>query len=235
MCNSLLNSYEACKAALFENIDEKYDAFNRPIVNSEYKTIGVRTPIVKKLAKSVPFECRDRVMSGFFSDAEPIYETVLFAGCLAARKGDYEITRTYLKRLIPMFGSWAHVDCVVPCLDWVDKDVFLRDFAYLLRSQRQYEVRTYVIFLFDCLQDDRIDFVLDTVKNLQFGEYYVDMAAAWLLAECLVKYYGKTIGFFQGVTFPDFVHNKALQKARESYRISPETKAYLNTLKRKRR
>ncbi|MCH5164932.1 MAG: DNA alkylation repair protein [Clostridiales bacterium] len=227
----MYETYEECRAALFAGIDEKYNEFNNPIVNTTYKTYGVRTPVIKKLAKSVPISARDNVLNGFFNDSDPSYETVLFAGILATRKGDYEKTREYLKRLIPLFGSWAHVDCVISCLDWVDKDSFLRDFEYLLSQDGQYEVRSYIIFLFDCLTADRIDFVLDTLQKIEYGEYYVDMAAAWLLAECLVKFYDKTLPLFTNVIFPSFVHNKAIQKARESYRIPLETKNYLNTLK----
>ena len=157
----------------------------------------------------------------------------MLCGIVCAGKGDYAQTRDYLKRIIPLFGSWAHPDCVIPSLNWVDKDEFLRDFAYLLDCNGQYEVRSYIIFLFDCLTADRIDFVINTLKAVRYGDYYVDMAAAWLLAECLVKFYDKTLPLFQTPVFPRFVHNKAIQKARESYRVSPESKAYLNSLKLK--
>lgn len=227
----MIDTYEQVKAELIKNTDDNYKAFNEPIVNSEYPTLGVRTPIIKKLAKYVPLSARDGVLNDFFADTDKVYDTVLFAGCLAARKGDYAVTREYMKKLIPLFGSWAHVDCVIPCLKWVDKDAFLRDFAYLLSCDGQYEIRTYIIYMFECLTDDRIDFVLNTLRTVRYGEYYVDMAAAWLLAECLVKHYEKTLPLFTERTFPTFVHNKAIQKARESFRIPPETKSYLNTLK----
>jgi len=226
-----MQTYNDFKVELNKNIDVKYKAFNDPIVKSEYPTSGVRTPVIKKAAKSVPLSARDVILNEFFADNVKTFESVMFAGCLAARKKDYAVTREYLKRIIPLFGSWAHVDCVVPLLDWVDKDTFLRDFRYLLESDRQYEVRTYIIYLFECLEPERINFVLDTLKEINYGAYYVDMAAAWLLAECFVKFYDKTLPLFVTPTFPKFVHNKALQKARESFRITPETKEYLNTLK----
>lgn len=228
------NEWSYYKQKLIESADAEYKAFNDPIVNCEYPTLGVRTPVIKKLASSVALADRDDVLDGFFADGEPTYDTVLFAGCLAAKKGDYEKTRCHLARIIPLFRSWAHVDCVVPCLRWVDKDGFLNDFSYLLDRDGQYETRTYIIFLFECLTDERVEFVLETLKTVRYGRYYVDMAAAWLLAECLVKFYDKTLKLFEAPVFPVFVHNKAIQKARESFRISPDVKAYLNTLKIKR-
>ena len=230
----MYETYEQCKAELLKNVDKKYDAFNNPIVNCEYKTYGVRTPVIKKLASSVPITARDEVLKGFFADKDLSYDTVLFAGVLAARKGEYYAqTREYLSQLIPVFKSWAHVDCVTPCLRWADKDALWNDFRYLLDCEGEYEKRFYIMIMFSCcLCDEYIDKILQTLlHNVAYGQYYVDMAAAWLLAECLVKYYDKTIPLFTAQNFPKFVHNKALQKARESYRITPETKSYLNTLK----
>lgn len=230
-------TYEQAKAELEKNVDIKYKAFNDRIINCDYGSLGVRTPVIKKLAKSVPIEKRDEILNGFFADlaerGEPIYDTVLFAGCLAARKGDYAATREYLRRLIPLFGSWAHTDCVVPLLDWADTESALSDFSYLLEREGQYEKRFYIIYLLNnCLTDGYIDRALDTLAHrVEYGQYYVDMAAAWTVAEALVKQFDKTLPLIQNKTFPKFVHNKAIQKARESYRIAPETKEYLNTLK----
>lgn len=227
----MYTTYEQLKNALNENIDVKYNDFNNPIVNSEYRTLGVRTPVMRKIAKAVSLDHRDGIMESFFADEDKTYEAVLLAGLIAARKGEYPKTREYIKRLVPLFGSWAHTDCVIPSLDWTDRDAVLSDFRYLLDCDGQYEVRAYIIYMFDCLTAERIDFVLDTLKGVRYGQYYVDMAAAWLLAECLVKFYDKTVGLFQTHTFPKFVHNKAIQKARESYRISEEIKEYLKGLK----
>ena len=193
----------------------------------------MRTPVVKSLAKTVPLARRDDILDDFFRDGEKTYESVLFAGCLAARKADYAATRALLGRIVPLFGSWAHVDCVTPLLRWADADALWNDFRYLLDCRGQYEKRFYIMIMFSCCLDDaHIDGILETLRrDVSYGDYYVDMAAAWLLAECLVKYYDKTVALFGERIFPKFVHNKALQKARESYRVSPETKAYLQGLK----
>ena len=230
----MYETYEQCRAALFAGVDEDYNKFNNHIVNCDYPTYGVRTPIIKKLASSVPISARDVVLDGFFADGDLTYETVLFAGVLAARKGEYySQSRQHLMRLVPLFRSWAHVDCVTPCLRWADADALWHDFRYLLDCEGQYEKRFYIMIMFSCcLNDEYIDRILQTLRyNVTFGQYYVDMASAWLLAECLVKYYDKALLLFAEKAFPKFVHNKAIQKARESYRISAEVKEYLNTLK----
>ncbi|MCX4312714.1 MAG: hypothetical protein OSJ83_02475 [Clostridia bacterium] len=227
------SNYAEIKSAITAARDEGYKAFNDRIANCDYATVGVRIPVLKRIAKCADLSCRDRILADFFADEEKTFETVLVAGLIASRKGDYGATREYLRRVIPLFGSWAHPDCIMPWLGWVDPDEFLADFAYLLDCDGQYEVRTYIIYMFDCLTDDKIDFVLETLGKVRYGAYYVDMGAAWLLAECLVKFYDKTLPIFTRGVLPPFVHNKAIQKARESYRVPSETKEYLNTLKRK--
>lgn len=92
----MCEAYAQVKAAFVAATDKKYDDFNKPIVNSEYPTLGVRTPVVKGLAKTVPLARRDDILDDFFRDDEKTYESVLFAGCLAARKADYAATRALL-------------------------------------------------------------------------------------------------------------------------------------------
>lgn len=234
----MYESYDDCRARLYgatadEKVDGSFYERHCRITNCASGTLGIRTPVIKRLAKLVTIERRDEVLRGFFESGDCEYEAKLFAGLLAARKGDYEKTRAYLKRLIPMFDSWAHSDVIVPCLRWTDADVFLRDFSYLLDSDGQYEVRTYIIYVMTrCLCDDGIDFALDLLfTKVRYGRYYVDMAAAWCIAEALVKHYGKALAMLKMKTLPPFVHNKAIQKARESFRITDGQKAELAALK----
>ena len=234
----MYETYEECRARIFsasgeEKVSDDFLDRHCAITNCENGTLGIRTDVIKRLAKAVPFGCRDDVIGGFLKSGDTVYETVLLAGLLAARKGDYAKTREHLKNLIPRFSSWAHSDVVVPCLRWTDVDTVLDDFSYLLDCEGQYEVRTYIIYIMTrCLDDERIDFALDTIlKRVRYGQYYVDMAAAWCLAEALTKQYEKALPVIEGKTLPKFVHNKAIQKARESFRISPERKEYLKGLK----
>ncbi len=234
----MYESYEQCRAQLYgATADGRVSAVfygnHCAITNCASGTLGVRTPVVKRLAKLVPMSSRDDVMRGFFESADRVYETTLFAGLLAARKGDYNKTREYMKRLVPLFDSWAHSDTIVPCLRWADADDVLRDFAYLKDCDGQYEVRTYIIILLTrCLTPERIDFALDVLANgLRYGDYYVDMAAAWCIAEALVKQYDKTLPILKSGVLPTFVHNKAVQKARESFRISDGQKRELAALR----
>lgn len=193
----------------------------------------MRTPVVKRLAKQTPLENRDAIIRAFLASGDREYEMTLFVGLLAARKGDYAATREYLKALVPEFDSWAHPDVIVPCLRWTDINSLFRDFDYLLGCEGQYEVRTYIIMLLTrALDAEHIDFALDALdRRVRYGMYYVDMAAAWCLAEALARQYDKTLEFIKGKTLPAFVYNKAIQKARESFRITDAQKSELFELR----
>ncbi len=227
-----IDNFAEAVAELDKCAEEKFRSFNARIVkNTTYDLIGVRVPKLREIAKSVPKAARKDFLDGFYAEPVHTFESVAVAGLVAAGKGDYAFTKDALGRIIPLFDSWAHTDTVIPTLKWADKDKLLCDFEYLLDRDGQFEVRAYVIMLFDCVTDDRVDFVLDKIKSVRTGEYYVDMALAWLAAECLVKFYDRTIPLIEGKTLDRFVHNKAIQKARESFRVSDEQKAYLNSLK----
>ena len=76
----MFETYEECVAYLNANRDGKYDDFNSKIVNSTYPTLGVRTPVIKKLAKQADISRRDDILTDFFADTEKTYDVVLFAG-----------------------------------------------------------------------------------------------------------------------------------------------------------
>ena len=73
---------------------------------------------------------------------------------------------------------------------------------------------------------------LDTVCEIKSEEYYIRMMQAWYFATALAKQYDAAIVYIEDSRLDTWVHNKAIQKAIESYRITPEQKAYLRTLKK---
>ena len=107
-------------------------------------------------------------------------------------------------------------------------------FAPCLQSQQEFEVRFAVVQLMDYFwRAEWIDRSLAAYRTVQHQGYYVTMALAWGLSVFFVKQRAKTLPLLEQGVFPAAVHNKAIQKCRESYRVSAEDKAYLNTLKKK--
>jgi 3-methyladenine DNA glycosylase AlkD len=153
-----------------------------------------------------------------------------------------------LDALIPLFDSWAHVDVIISDFKIFNKhrDEVFAHFSPLKTDPGEFTKRTWVILLMDFFLDEtHVERTLAGFAAVPQGQYYVDMALAWALSVALVKHWERTVPLLetpqlslsssqplpQNPVFSPFVHNKAIQKARESYRIAPARKEYLNTLK----
>ncbi len=229
--------------ALVEPGDEEYREFNRRIVATDYEILGVRTPALRKLAREIArspeveeylWEALDttgRAKGGLVYEEVMLYGLVLAA---ASKKMPLDDVLRRLERLIPHFDSWAHVDVIISDFKLFAKhrDEVFRRLAPLKTHEGEFEKRVFVITLMDFFLDaENIDRTLEELAGVPQGQYYVDMAIAWALSVALVKHWERTEPLLRTAVFSRFVHNKAIQKARESYRITPEQKEYLNTLK----
>ena len=72
---------------------------------------------------------------------------------------------------------------------------------------------------------------LDIVAAIRSDEYYIKMAQAWYFATALAKQYAATLPIISQQRLDTWTHNKTIQKAKESFRVSPEQKAELQKLK----
>jgi 3-methyladenine DNA glycosylase AlkD len=224
--------------ALVEPGDGEYREFNRRIAATNYEMLGVRMPALRKLAKQIAAgpDVEEYLWEG--PGPTPLYEEVMLYGLvLAARSRKMPLEEVFerLDRLVPYFDSWAHVDVIISDFKIFrrhQEEVFRR-FAPLKTHSGEFHKRVFAILMMDYFLDaEHIDVTLEHLAGVPQGQYYVDMAIAWALAEALVKHYERTEPLLRGPVFSRFVHNKAIQKARESFRITPEQKEYLKTLKR---
>lgn len=223
--------------ALVAPNDDEYREFNKRIVATNYENLGVRTPALRKFARELAASsaAEDYLKEGL--TGEIVYEEVMLYGLVLAacsRKMPLEKVFKHLDSLIPHFDSWAHVDVIISSFKIFHKhreEVF-RHFAPLKTHHGEFEKRTFVILLMDFFLDaEHVDFTLEELAGVPQGQYYVDMAIAWALSVALVKRYDRAELLLRHPVFSRFVHNKAIQKARESFRITPEQKEHLNTLK----
>ncbi len=217
--------------------DDEYREFNKRIVATGYEVLGVRTPALRKLAKEIASGACAQEYLWEGVGAEPVYEEVMLYGLVLAarsRKMPPEEVFLRLERLIPYFDSWAHVDVIISdfkIFRKYRKEVFHR-FASLKNHPGEFYKRTFVILMMDYFLDaELIDDTLEELAGVPQGQYYVDMAIAWALSVALVKHYDRTEPLLRTPVFSHFVHNKAIQKARESFRIDSEQKEYLKSLK----
>ncbi|MDH6343978.1 3-methyladenine DNA glycosylase AlkD [Parabacteroides sp. PFB2-12] len=214
--------------------ESDYKQFNERLIPTQYEIIGIRMPALKKLAKEI---ATSPDVETYLRQAEfTTYDHILLYGLVIAnlKKPSLETVFRYLDPLILKFDNWAHVDTIISSLKVFKlyPDEVLAHFLPLKQDEGEFTKRVFVIVLMDFfLNDTYIDVALKHFQEVPQGQYYVDMAIAWALSVGLIKYYDKTLPLLEQQRFSRFVHNKSIQKARESYRISPETKAFLNTLK----
>lgn len=214
--------------------ESDYKAFNEKLIPTSYEILGIRMPALKKLAKEIATNPDVEI---YFQYTEyTTYEHVLLYGLVlgSLKKPSLEIVFRYVDPLILKFDNWAHVDTIVSTLKIFRKhpDEVLTHFLPLKTHEGEFTKRTFVILLMDYFMNDtHIDIALKHLPEVPQGQYYVDMAIAWAISMGLIKFYDKTLPLLEQKTFSKFVHNKAIQKARESYRITPEVKEHLNKMK----
>lgn len=216
---------------LLSQKDEKYCAFTLPLIpNVDEKTfIGVRLPIIKKYAK----ELDENTRKAFLVELPHKYheENLLHALILSNIK-DYDEFIKYVDIFLPYVSNWSTSDTICNKHLEKHKDKLIKEVYKWLKSDELYRVRYAVKCLMSYyLSEDFKEEHIEKVLEVRLEDYYVRMMIAWYLATGLAKNYDQFIKVIESKKFDAFTHNKAIQKAVESYRVSDEHKVYLKTLK----
>ena len=216
--------------------DEKFKEFHSRLVPNSEKIMGIRTPFLKKEAK----EIAKNDWRGFFeAEDENLYEMKIIIGLsVAFAKCGAEEKTEYLRRFIPKIDNWAICDGVCAALKpKKDEEQLYFDFAVeYAKRNGEFESRVGIVMLMDCFfTEEWIDKSLEAFKKVHMGKYYTDMALAWALSIGLIKFEDKTLEFMESTALSDFVYNKALQKARESLRVSESRKAVYKRMQKERK
>lgn len=212
--------------------DEEYRSFHSKLMpeTDPAVIIGVRMPQLRKLAKEIsviPEACR-------FMKQLPhrYYEENNLHGLLIEGIKDYDECMDALEHFLPYVDNWATCDMIAPKIFAKHREDLLVHIRAWLRSALTYTVRFGTGMLMrHFLDDDFREEYLDMVSALRSDEYYVNMMTAWYFATALAKQYEAALPYIEGRKLDVWTHNKAIQKARESRRVSQEHKEYLGTLK----
>jgi 3-methyladenine DNA glycosylase AlkD len=217
---------------LYSLQDTKYRDFQGkllPTVDPK-SIIGVRTPDLRKLAKELVREDG----SGTFLETLPhtyFDENQLHAFILSDIK-DYSLCITLVDRFLPYIDNWATSDQLSPKVFRKHKTELLSYIKIWLKSDRTYTVRFAVGMLMQHFLDDGFSPAYPKmVAAIKSEEYYINMMRAWYFATALAKQYDAIIPYIEQNKLDPWTHSKAIQKAIESYRITPEQKEYLRTFR----
>lgn len=217
---------------LFSLRDEKYKLFQSALMPTvaENKVIGVRTPFIRKYASAL---YKNGKWSSFISSLpHEYYEEDNLHSVLICKIKDFDLCISELDRFLPFVDNWASCDIINPPVLKRNPEALLNKIRQWLKSGHTYTVRYGVKCLMDnFLGENFSEEILSLVKNINHEDYYVKMVQAWFFATALAKQYESTLPVIESKALPDWIHKKTIQKAVESYRISPEQKAYLKMLK----
>ena len=223
---------EEIRERLFQLQDEKYRDFQSKLIpNLEASVmIGVRTPELRKLSR----EMVRRENIGEFLDALPhryFDENQLHAFILSEIR-DYDRCVEAVCRFLPYVDNWATCDQMSPKVFRRNRQALLPHIREWIDSGKTYTVRFGIGMLMSHFLDEGFDQTYaETVASIRSEEYYVNMMIAWYFATALVGHYEEILPFLEEKRLDPWTHNKAIQKAIESYRITEEQKAYLRTLR----
>ena len=223
---------ENVQADLFAIQDLAYRNFQAklmPTVNKE-TVIGVRTPSLRAYAKK--FGKTDKV--SVFLEVLPhkYYEENNLHGLLIEQIKAYPSCIAALDRFLPYIDNWATCDMIALRTVKNHLDLFIQEVCRWIASDHPYIVRFGIGMLMRYYLDEQFKPEYPKkVAEVKSDEYYVNMMIAWYLATALAKQWEATIPNIEERCLPEWVHRKAIQKAVESYRITPEQKAYLKSFR----
>lgn len=212
--------------------DTKYRDFAAGLLPTLAKKniIGVRVPQLRHYAKGL---AKNEAAKQFMSDLPHRYleENYLHA-FLIEQIRDADACYQSLDAFLPYVDNWAVCDSLRPKALTADRERLLASIDQYLQSGHTYTVRFGIELLMLYFLDEYFSpDCLSRVAAVQSNEYYVNMMIAWYFATALAKQWDATVGYLENRRLPMWIHQKSIQKAVESYRITPEQKAYLRSLR----
>lgn len=222
------------KNMLFSKQDLKYREFHSKLMPtiSPDTIIGVRVPILRKLAKELVKE--DNIRDFLKTLPHDYYEENNIHAFIVEGIDNYDLCIKELNRFMPYIDNWATCDMLRPKIFKKNKDKLINQIDIWLNDDKPYTIRFGIGMLLSYFLDD--DFkpeYFDKVIAVKTDEYYINMIIAWYFATALTKQYETAIKVIEKNKLSLWVHNKTIQKANESFRITKEQKEYLKTLKRR--
>ena len=219
---------------LFALQDLKYKEFHKRLIPTidEDTIIGVRIPALRALVKE--FSATEEAAEFMKELPHPYYEENNVHAFLIEKIKGYDTCIRELDKFLPYVDNWATCDSMAPKVLKKNLPELMDKIKEWLASDQIYTVRYGIGLLMKFYLDEAFEEkYLQMVADVQSEEYYINMMIAWYFATALAKHYEKALSYLEEQKLDVWTHNKTIQKAVESHRITPEQKAYLKTLKRK--
>ena len=223
---------EEIREELFKNQDQKYRDFQVRLIPGmgPEAMIGVRTPDLRKIARQM---AKRQDIGEFLENLPHEYfdENQVHAFVISEIK-DYDKCVQEAEKFLPFVDNWATCDQMSPKVFKKHRPELLDAIKKWLMSEHTYTVRFAIGMLMQHYLDEDFDPAYpEMVADVESEEYYIRMMIAWYFATALAKQYETVLPYIEEQRLEAWTHNKTIQKAVESYRITPEQKEYLKSLK----
>lgn len=216
---------------LFSIRDIKYRDFHSNL-GLDNNVIGIRTPILKSIAKDIS---KGNYIEFLELLKEDYYEEITLYGFIICNIKEIDESIKYLDIYKNKINNWASCDLFCSGYKIVknNKNYYWEYINNNINSSNLWIRRMcFVLIISYYIEDKYLDDIFMLCNKYNTNEYYVQMAVAWLISICYIKYSNQTLKYIENNKLDNFIHNKAIQKIRESYRVDSKDKDILNKLKR---
>jgi len=228
------NKKEEIRQELIKLADDKYRSFHSNLCPGVENILGVRLPLLRKIAKSLS---KEEDYYNYLNNSDTkYYEEIMIEGLIIGYlKTDNENRFNYIKNFIPKIDNWAICDSFCNNLKFTKENMnevwnFILPYT---SSENEFDIRFAIVMMLNFyIIEDYIDDVLNTLNKINHDGYYVKMAVAWAVSYAYIDFPQKTLAFLKNNNLDNFTYNKSLQKIIESTRVSKEDKDLMRTLKK---
>ena len=225
------------KEELKQLADEKYKEFHKGLCPGTENILGIRVPVLRDYAKKLSKKYEIHELLNHIDNE--YYEEIMLQGMLIGleKDKDKDIQNIIkdIEEFVPKIDNWAICDVFCAGLK-ITKQHLIEIWEFIqkyLVSDKEFEIRFGVVMILDYyITEEYLGKNFAIFNHIKSNQYYVQMAVAWAISICLIKFYDKTIEYLEQAKIDKFTYNKAIQKAIESYRISDEQKTELRKMKK---
>ena len=211
--------------------DKTYKDFHSklmPTINPD-SIIGIRVPVLRDYAKKLFKENSIESLNPFLKNlSHEYYEENNIHAFIIEKINNFDECIFYLENFLPFIDNWATCDMLNPKIFKNNCEKLLEKIYQWINSDSVYTVRFAIGMLMRYFLDEKFETkYLDLVASINSEEYYINMMRAWFFATALAKQYEQTFPYIKNYSLDKWTHNKTIQKAKESFRISKEQKEEL--------
>ena len=212
----------------------KYRDFQRNLCPGVENILGVRVPLLRKIALKLSKEDYAAYLNN--EDVKYYEETMIRGLTIGYIKVDHDKRFEYIQKFVPEIDNWAICDSFCSNLKFTKKNMNeVWEFLMTsLTSNKEFELRFVIVMMINYfMTDEYIDDVFNVLDDIKHDGYYVKLAVAWAISVAYIHFPNKTLDYLKDNNLDHFTYNKSLQKITESDRVSKEEKKIIRTMKRK--